>query len=198
MATNEMETMAAKLSEAIENNADDTPHLSIDPESGQMAAIGDPNKIAPRPADYTLVFSYRKDEILESEISKYKFDEKTRTYLETITFKDRRISPFKTARIEARLTKILADIGVVLRDGYDSNVDVSRLGNALIDNTDAFIQLICDVVEIPEEQVKHLMPLEMLSFLNQLLENEPNIIGECSNFLSFSPPLLKNMLGSAK
>lgn len=184
MEKSEIDVMAAALSEKIENNASDAPHLSIDPDSGQTAVIGDANKISSQPKDYKLTFSYEKSEILPEQLSSYKFDEGTGTYLETLTFKDKRIKPIYRAQVVLLLTQIMDKIGVLLNDGYDASVDATKLAQALYSSTDQFIELAHVILGISVEQAQHLMPLEMVEFLNQLIENEPNIIGECSNFLS--------------
>lgn len=185
MENSEINIMATALSEKIENNASDAPHLSIDPDTGQTAAIGDANKISSKSKDYKLTFSYEKSEIRPDELSKYQYDEKTDTYLETLSFTDKRIKPIYRAQVVLLLTQILDKVGVLLSDGYDSNVDTTKLATALYSSTDQFIELAHIILGITTEQAQHLMPLQMVDFLNQLIENEPNIIGECSNFLSF-------------
>lgn len=182
----EINMMTAALSGAIEANATDNPHLSIDPDTQKPAVLGDPTKIPERKGDYELKFVYSADEVDEADKAKLEHDEKANLYVAKVKFTNKRIKPLYRGQALMLLGDILAAFGVLEEDGYTSELEAMLVSKEVLAKSEQIGDLVHLVVGIPKEQAERLTPGGAIGFLKQLLMNEPNIISETSNFLSSS------------
>lgn len=186
MENQDMEQVTNMLSQAIEQNATDTPHLSIDPETQRPSVLGDPTKMPERKGDYELTFVYSEDEVSEYDRTKMVYDEKNHLYGAKVKFTDKRIKPIYRGQVLVLLTDIMSAFGALEEDGYSSDIQAMMVSREVLAKSEAIAELVHLVVGIPKDQAERLTPEGAIGFVRQLLENEPNIMAESSNFLSSS------------
>ncbi len=180
----DVDKMAEALKQGIDNNAQDSPRLNIDPDSQKMAVVGDPNNIKPANKPYRLVFSY--PEYAVSEEDKLKMTKVENEYFAGVEYAPTRVKPLNRTRVVMLLTKILADIDVVNKDGYTSETVNKLSGQLVVNHFHDIAELIKLVLDVPDEQLAYLNGGCLFDFFTTLLDNEPNIISEGTNFLSYS------------
>ena len=181
-----LESMANALKQGIDNNAQDSPRLSIDPDSQKMSVVGDPNNIKLTPKTYNLVFVYSADEVSEEDKVKMKYLEETNEYLAVVSYPGVRVKPLYRTKVMMMLDNILADLGVMTKDGYSSDMVNTYAAKLLTNHITEIAELTNLVLGVPEEQVSHLNAGCLYEFFNTLIDNEKNILAEGSNFLSSS------------
>lgn len=182
----DLDKMAKALKKGIDDNAQDTPRLNIDPDSQKMAAVGDPNNIKPANKPYSLVFIYPANAVSEEDKLKMIYLKETDEYGAVSTYPNVRVKPLHRTKVALVVTDIMRDLGVLTQEGYSSdNVD-EVTAHALTNHLPELAELAELVLDIPSEQVKYLNAGCLYEFFNTLLENEPNILQEGSNFLSSS------------
>lgn len=182
--TPELEDAAKLIQEGMEKNSQDSPQLSIDPDTQKMAVVGDPNQVQPTNGDYKLTFLYSSDEVTEEDKKNMKYREDSDEYEVTIEYRGKRVKPLHRQKIDLLLADIFDAMGVLSTDGYNpdaiQNIASIQLMNQ-IEKVGEIANLVC---EIPKEQVLHLDPYGLAEFLTQLLTNEPNILKESVAFLA--------------
>ena len=179
-----LDKMAEELKKGIDNNAQDSPRLNIDPDSQKVAVVGDPNNIKPKNKPYHLVFCYPEDAV--SEEDKLRMEKVGDEYVATVTYDNVRVKPLYRTKVAMTLMKIMVDLGVVTKDGYSSD-NVNGIAAQLLTNHLVEISELAKLVlDVPEEQIPYLNAGCLYEFFNTLIENEPNIMQEGSNFLSYS------------
>lgn len=182
--TPDMEEAAKLIQEGMEKNSQDSPQLSIDPDTQKMAVVGDPNQVQPTNGDYKLTFVYSKDELTENDKASMKYREDTEEYEVTIEYKGKRVKPLYRQKIDLMLVDIFDHMGVMNEEGYTTDVEKDKATMALMSDTDKLGEIAGVVCGLSEDQVAHLDPLGLAEFLNQLLVNEPNILKESVTFLA--------------
>lgn len=184
MVDKEIEAAAAELSGAVKNNATNNPHLSIDPDTEKTSVLGDPMEVDVPQGTYKVKFSYAEDEVTAEDRARMKLNEKTGEYEVEMTYENKRIKPLYRGKIVIILTDLLSEVGVIRFDGYTDEIAAYTLASVFYDHTDEIAELARMVLGLPKEQLAHLHPKSLGSFFVQLIKNEPNIVGECTNFLS--------------
>lgn len=186
----DLDKMAEALKEGIDNNAQDSPRLNIDPDSQKMAVVGDPNNVKPANKPYHLVFCYPEDAV--SEEDKLKMKKVGDEYVATVTYENVRVKPLYRTKVAMTITKIMVDLGVVTKAGYSTD-NVNAIAAQLLTNHLMEISELAKLVlDVPEEQIPFLNAGCLYDFFNTLLNNEPNIMQEGTNFLSYSQLQSKN------
>lgn len=180
----DLDKMAEALKQGIDNNAKDSPRLNIDPDSQKMAVVGDPNNVKPANKPYHLVFSYPEEVV--SEDDKLRMKKIGNQYFAGVEYKPTRVKPLYRTRVVMLLTKILTDLDVVNKDGYTSEVINKISGQLLISHFAEIAELAHLILDVPEEQLGYLNGGCLFDFFVTILDNEPNIIQEGTNFLSYS------------
>lgn len=171
-----------KVKESIDNNAQPSPQLSLDPASSKMSVVGDPNEIQPTKGDYQLTFIYEEDEVSEADKAKMK-KQADGTYAVTVKYEHRRVKPLYRTRVTLIVGRILSDMGVVTADGYNSEMLATKATETLVDHIEDMAEVARMVLGIPREQMEYMSGDELAVFFSQLLDNEPNIIKEAVVFL---------------
>lgn len=171
----------AQMAQAIDNNMQDSPAISIDPKSNNVSVVGDPNNLHPTNGDYTIKYEYLPEEISATDRSMLDYDPKTKRYVGTLHYKNKRVKPLYRTKVSSILLSILTDIGVLTEEGYSSSALQAYVGEVFINHTEDILELASLVLGEKKERLEHAQ--ELFTFLTQLIENEPNIINETSNFL---------------
>lgn len=183
------EDIEAKLKTAIDSNATDNPHVNIDPESKKMAVVGDATQIAPPDYKYTIEYEYDSALVAPEEASKLR-EENGKYYL-TLIYEGKRIKPIYRTKAVMILTKVLSDAMVVDATGYSSDYIESNMVMSIItEHTDDLLDLANIILGVSKDQLEYMTEVSLVTFLADVLRNEPNILEECTNFLSRS---LKNL-----
>ena len=180
----EMQDAAKIIKQGMEANSQDSPQLSIDPETQKMSVVGDPNQIKPSNGDYTLTFLYSPDEITEMDKENMKYRDETDEYAVEIKYLGKRVKPLYRQKIDLLLADIFEDMGVLDQTGFDTSKVQEQTSYVLLDNIDKVAEIAYLVCGIPKDQVDHLDALGLGDFLAQLLTNEPNILKESVAFLA--------------
>ena len=166
----------AQMAQAIDNNMQDSPAVSIDPKSNNVSVVGDPTN-----GDYTIVYEYLPEEISATDRSMLDYDPNTKRYTGTLHYKNKRVKPLYRTKVSSILLTILTDIGVLTEEGYTSSALQAHVGEVFINHTEDILELASLVLGERKERLEHAR--ELFTFLVQLIENEPNIINETNNFL---------------
>lgn len=182
--------MAEALKQGIDNNAQDSPRLNIDPDSQKMAVVGDPNNIKPKNKPYTLVFCYPEDMVNEED--KLKMRKVGNEYVASVSYPNVRVKPLYRTKVAMTITNIMVDLGVITRDGYTSEMVNTISARLLTNHLVEIAELVELVLGVPKEQVPYLNAGCLYEFFTTLLDNEPNILQEGTNFLSYSQLQAKN------
>lgn len=171
----------AQMAQAIDNNMQDSPAVSIDPKSNNVSVVGDPNNLHPTSGDYTIVYEYLPEEISATDRTMLDYDPSTKRYTGTLHYKNKRVKPLYRTKVASILLSILTDIGVLTEEGYTSEALQAHVGEVFINHTEDILELASLVLGERKERLEHAR--ELFTFLVQLIENEPNIINETNNFL---------------
>lgn len=182
--TPDMEEAAKLIKEGMESNGQDSPQLSIDPDTQKLAVVGDPNQVQPTNGYYKLTFLYSADELSEADKENMKFREDTEEYEVTIEYKGKRVKPLYRQKIDLLLADIFEGMGVLGTEGYNPDAVKNTASLSLMSDIDKVADIAYMVCDIPKDQVLHLDPFGLADFLNQLLVNEPNILKESVAFLT--------------
>lgn len=182
--TPDMEEAAKLIKEGMEKNSQDSPQLSIDPDTQKMAVVGDPNQVQPTNGDYKLTFVYGASEVSEDDKAQMKYREDSDEYEFTVEYKGKRVKPLYRQKIDLILADVFDHMGVLDQDGYTTDVNRENTTMALLGDTDKLGEVAGIVCGLTEDQVGHLDAFGLAEFLNQLLVNEPNILKESVAFLS--------------
>jgi hypothetical protein len=180
----DLDKMAKDLKKSIDNNAQDSPRLNIDPDTQKMAVVGDPNNTKPANKPYHLVFCYPESAL--SEEDKARMVKVDNDYFAGVEYEAVRVKPLHRTKVAMLLTKILVDLKVVTKDGYTSDTVNSISGQLLLEHFDDIAQLAHLILDVPDEQLAYLNGGCLFEFFTTILDNEPNIMQEGSNFLSYS------------
>ena len=186
----DLDKMAKDLKKGIDNNAQDSPRLNIDPDTQKMAVVGDPNNVKPANKTYSLVFCYPEDMV--SEEDKLKMKKMGNEYVATVSYPNVRVKPLYRTKVAMTITNIMVDLGVITRDGYTSDMVNTISARLLTNHLVEIAELVELVLNVPKEQVPYLNAGCLYEFFTTLLDNEPNILQEGTNFLSYSQLQVKN------
>lgn len=171
-----------KVKEAIDNNSQPSPQLSLDSKSSKMSVIGDPNEIQPTKGDYILKFIYNEDELTEADKQKMT-KQSDGTYIVTVKYENRRVKPLYRTKVTLIVSRILTDMGVITEDGYNSEKLADKATETLVDHIEDLADVARMVLNVPRDQMEYMSGEELAIFFSQLLDNEPNIIKEAVVFL---------------
>ena len=80
----------------------------------------------------------------------------------------------------------MVDLGVITKDGYSSEMVNAISAKLLTNHLVEIAELVELVLDVPKEQVPYLNAGCLYEFFTTLLDNEPNILQEGTNFLSYS------------
>lgn len=185
-----LDAMADALKKGIDNNAKDSPRLNIDPDSQKMAVVGDPNNIKPANKPYTLVFVYPEEAVTEED--KLRMKKVDGEYVASVSYPNVRVKPLYRTKVAMTLTGIMTDLGVITKDGYTSDMVNSITARLLTNHLVEIAELVQLVLDVPKEQIPYLNAGCLYEFFTTLLDNEPNILQEGTNFLSYSQLQAKN------
>lgn len=187
----ELDKMAETIKAGIDNNAQDSPQVSIDPETSKMSVIGDPNNVQPTSGDYALTFLYPADQVPEADKTRMIYKEETDEYAATVTYQSRRVKPLYRTKVTIIVAKILDDMGVIDDTGYNSALVTETAGLTLINHIEDLADLSRMILGVPREQMDYMDAESLAGFFTQLLDNEPNIVKEAVVFLLQSRPQQK-------
>lgn len=184
MNPEEIQKATEELQGAVRENSTDNPHLSIDPETEKTSVLGDPANIDVPRGTYSVTFSYEDDEVTAEDKQRMKKNEQTGCWEVKMTYESKRIKPLYRGKIVISLTNLLSEIGVIRFTGYTDEIAGYTLANVFYNHTDEIAEIARMVLDLPKEQLSHMTPKSLTEFFVQLIQNEPNIISECNNFLS--------------
>lgn len=171
-----------RLKQAVDNNSQPSPQLSLDPESSKMSVVGDVNDVQPTNGDYNLTFIYAEDEVSDADKQKMKKDAEG-NYSVTVTYTHRRVKPLYRTKVTLLVARIFSDMGVITVDGYNSDMLANKATETLVEHIEDLADIARMVLGIPREQMEYMSGDELAIFFSQLLENEPNILKEAVVFL---------------
>lgn len=173
-----------EMADAIENNQQDSPALTIDPKSNKMSVVGDPNNTHPTKGEYKITYEYYPDEVPDEDKPNLKHinEGDIDVYIAEVTYTNRRVKPLYRTKVVTTLLSILGDLDVLNEDGYTAEQLNEESGKIIINHTEEILDLAVLVLDERRERLEHAR--ELVTFLTQLLQNEPNIINETSNFLA--------------
>lgn len=179
------ESIEEKIKEAVDNNATDNPHATIDPTSGKMAVVGDATEIDVPTYAYEIEFEYTP-EMLTADDKKSCKEVNGRYYL-TLTYQNKRVKPIYRTKVVMILTRILADAMIIDAEGYSSDyVEGNMIMKILDEHLEDVLDLAHFVLGVEKSQLEYMTMPSLGIFFGDLIKNEPNIIEECVNFLSQS------------
>lgn len=180
----DVDKMAEALKQGIDNNAKESPRLNIDPDSQKMAVVGDPNEVKPKTKPYSLVFCYPEDMVNEED--KLRMKKVGDEYVASVSYPNVRVKPLYRTKVAMTVTNIMVDLGVITKDGYSSEMVNAISAKLLTNHLVEIAELVELVLDVPKEQVPYLNAGCLYEFFTTLLDNEPNILQEGTNFLSYS------------
>ena len=182
----DIEKMQKQLGDAIDNNQKDSPAMTIDPATNKMSVVGNPNNTHPTSGRYVVTYEYYPEEVAEEDKKslEHVVDKKNGIdkYLLKVTYENRRVKPLYRTQVVTTLLDILGDLNVLTEDGHYTSEQLSDAGKVFINHTSDLMELARIVLDESPERLEH--ATELITFLTQLLENEPNIINEVTNFLA--------------
>lgn len=179
-----IEEIEGKLKDAIDTNATDNPHMAIDPEKGKMAVVGDANALEKPDYKYDIEYEYTADMLSAEDKNNLRYEEDVDRYYLTLHYEGKRVKPIYRTKVVMLLTNILADAFVVDATGYTSDQIDGQVVQKITDkHLDDVLELAHIVLGVDKEQLEYMTFFSVLDFFTRLLKNEPNIIGECVNFL---------------
>lgn len=175
--------MGKQIKKAMEENAQDSPALNIDPDSNKPAIVGNPNNIPQHKGDYTIRFMYPADMVKEEEKANMVLDEETGYYVATVKYTNKRIKPLYRGSIVVRLTSLFTAAGLLKEEGYKKELSDYALGEAFQKHIEDIAIIAKEVLGIPEDQLEYIAPKSLTQFIVDFMHNEPNILNESYNFL---------------
>ena len=172
----------SKIKSAIDNNATDNPHPSVDLDTGKMAVVGDATEIEVPNYKYEIEFEYTKDMLTPEDMKACK--EEDGRYFLTLTYENRRVKPIYRTKVVLILTRVLADALIVDTEGYSSDfVEQNVIMKVLDEHLDDILELARMTLGVDKAQLEYMTLPSAANFFASLLKNEPNIIEECVRFL---------------
>ena len=182
------ENIEEKIKNAVDNNATNNPHATVDPTTGKMAVVGDATELEVPTYQYEIEYEYTP-EMLTAEEQRQCKEIDGRYYL-TLTYSDKRVRPIYRTKVVMILTRVLADALIIDAEGYSSDyVEGNMIMKILDEHLDDILELARMVLGVEKSQLEYMTMPSLGNFFAGLINNEPNIIEECVNFLSRS---LKN------
>lgn len=183
------ESINTKIKEAIDSNATDNPHATVDPTTGKMAVVGDATELEVPNYKYQIEYEYTS-EMLSPEDKKQCREVNGEFYLK-LTYANKRVKPIYRTKIVMILTRILADAMIIDAEGYSADhLEGSMIMKVLDDHLDDVLDIARMVLGVDKEQLEFMTMPSLGIFFGDFIKNEPNIIEECVGFLSRS---LKNL-----
>lgn len=180
MPTNE--SIENKIKSAIDNNATDNPHATVDPTTGKMAVVGDATQIETKNYKYEIEFEYTEDMLTPDD--KAQCREENGRYFLKLTYSDKRVRPIYRTKVVMILTRVLADALIIDADGYSSDfVEGKMIMSILDEHLDDVLDIAHMTLGVNREQLEFMTLPSLGTFFADFLRNEPNIIEECVNFL---------------
>lgn len=174
------------LQNAVENNQQNSPTLSIDPKSERVSVVGDPNNLHPTKGEYKLKFEYDPSEVSEKDKPNLTFNEKTGKYIAEITYTNCRLKPAYRTQVLVIFADILVEAGVLSSRGYTVEEVTQATGRVFLNHIPDLITMASLVLGESKERLENAPSEELVSFFSQFMENEPNILNEAHNFLASS------------
>lgn len=183
MLTNE--SIENKIKSAIDNNDTDNPYATVDPATGKMAVVGDATKLDVKNFQYEIEYEYTADMLTAEDKAQCK--EIDGRYFLKLIYTNKRVRPIYRTKVVMILTRILADALVVDTEGYSSDfVEGQMIMKILDEHLDDVLEIARMVLGVDKERLEFMTMPSLADFLATFLNNEPNIIKECVNFLSRS------------
>lgn len=176
--------MAEALKNGIDSNAQDTPRLNIDPDSQKMAVVGDPNNVKPANEPYHLIFCYPADAV--SEEDKTRMLKSGDEYVLSTTYNNVRVKPLYRTKVAMVITQILTDLHIMDEEGYSSDAVTEERAEVFVEYLPELAKLAHLILDVPENQLQYINAKSLVDFFSTILVNEPNILKEGNNFLSYS------------
>lgn len=173
---------AEAIKQAVDNNSQPSPQLSLDSKSSKMSVIGDPNEVQPTKGEYRLKFIYDEDEVSAEDKARMT-KQADGTYSVVVKYENRRVKPLYRTKVTLLVSRILSDMGVITEDGYNSDMLTDRATETLVDHIEDVAEIARMVLSVPREQMEYMSGDELAIFFSQVLNNEPNIIKEAVVFL---------------
>lgn len=183
------EEAAVEATQAVENNNQETPHLSISDDGSKLQVIGDANAVNTTKGDYELTFTYPEEEVAEADRPRMKYDEKEKTYSLKMRFERRRIKPLYASRAAMYAAQITRDMLNLYNQLGTEPAQTSRTQSAdifmrvFMNDFEYFVELAHIVLGVSKEQLEYVDSVQMINFFTQLMVNEPNLINEGMAFL---------------
>lgn len=179
------EDIESKIKAAVDNNATDNPHPSVDLDTGKMAVVGDATEIETPNYAYKIEFQYTEDMLSEEDKKNCKKDGDY--YFLTLTYTGKRVKPIYRTKVVLILTRVLADALIIDADGYSSDyVEQTAILKVLDDHLDDILDMAVMVLGVSRDQLEYMTLPSLADFFASLIKNEPNIIEECVRFLARS------------
>ena len=186
-----------QIKAAIDNNATDNPHATVDPVSGKMAVVGDATAIEVPNYKYEIEYEYTP-EMLTAE-DKAQCQEIDGKYYLKLTYENKRVKPLYRTKVVLILTRVLADALVVDATGYGADhLEGEMILNVLDDHLEDVLELAHLTLGVKTEQLEYMTAPSLAGFFANLIKNEPNIIEDCVNFLSRSVKNLEKDVAEKK
>lgn len=180
MPTNE--SIENKIKSAIDNNATDNPHATVDPATGKMAVVGDATQIETKNYKYEIEYEYTEDMLTPED--KAQCREQDGRYFLKLTYSDKRVRPIYRTKVVMILTRVLADALIIDAEGYSSDfVEGKMIMNILDEHLDDVLDIAHMTLGVDRTQLEFMTLPSLGGFFADFLRNEPNIIEECVNFL---------------
>lgn len=179
------EDIESKIKAAVDNNATNNPHPSVDLDTGKMAVVGDATEIETPNYAYKIEFQYTEDMLSEEDKKSCKKDGDY--YFLTLTYTGKRVKPIYRTKVVLILTRVLADALIIDADGYSSDyVEQTATLKVLDDHLDDILDMAVMVLGVSRDQLEYMTLPSLADFFASLIKNEPNIIEECVRFLARS------------
>lgn len=173
-----------KIRDAIDTNATDNPHMAVDPTQGKMAVVGDANALEVPDYKYDIEYEYTADMLTPEDKKNMRYEADTDRYYLDLHYEGKRVKPIYRTKAVMLLTSILADLSIVDATGYSSDQVNGAVVQKMIDqHIEDVLELAHIVLGVEKEQLEYMTVIAVLDFFTKFLKNEPNIIGECVNFL---------------
>lgn len=182
----ELNPTAQGVKDAIDRNSQDSPALSLDPDSSKMSVVGDPNNTQPTTGDYKLTFLYPADSLTSDDKAKMSYHKESDEYSATVTYPHRRVKPLYRMKVTLLVARVLEDLNVINKDGYNTDMITNTAGEILIEHIEDIAEIARMVLGVPRDQMEYMDADGLAAFFNQLMDNEPNLVRESVVFLTQS------------
>lgn len=185
MSPSDAQTEAAsnEIQDAINNNSQPSPHISIDPDTNKVGVVGDPNIVKPTSGDYTVEFELDEETASPEDIKMAKYNKELNKYIMTVNFKGKRVKPLYRSRVVFLILGILTSLDVMDQEGYTTSGFPSNFSSKLLSHIVEIGEIMQLVLGIDKDKIEYVSDISALSFFADLLNNEPNICKECIGFL---------------